>query len=87
MDKNWFTRFKQKNVDPRYLKNMNEATNYFSSWFSGRHESSYTLMLTSMHQLATRDGYSGFTNTHGPIVPIDSAFRGVNKEAWRPLLK
>ncbi len=87
MDKNWFTRFKQDHVDPLYVKNMKDATNYFSSWFTGRHQARYVDMLTSMHKLATRGGYSGFTNSDGPVVPVGSEFRGVNKEAWRPLLK
>lgn len=87
MNKNWFTRFKQKSIDPRYLKNIIEATNYFQSWFSGKHAASFTDMLTTMHRLAIRGGYMGHTTTDGPIVPLGSGFRGVNREAWRPLLK
>ena len=87
MNKNWFTRFEQKSIDPRYLKNIIEATNYFQSWFSGKHAASFTDMLTTMHRLAIRGGYIGHTATDGPVVPLGSAFRGVNKGAWRPLLK
>ena len=85
ISQNWFTRFEQKDVRPSYLENMRAATEYFMEWFVIGDD--YLGMLTHMHRLATRRGYSGFTNTRGPIVPIDSAFRGVNREAWRPLLK
>jgi hypothetical protein len=85
MDSNWFTRFEQVDASPQYLANMEEATEHFMTWFVVGQD--YVTMLTTMHEVATRNGYSGYTNTNGPIVPISSAFRGVNKEAWRPLLK
>ena len=87
MKKKWFTRFEQQDVDPQYLVNMEDATNYFMSWFSGRHAASFNDMLMSMHRLVSRHGYSGYTNTDEPLVPFTSQFRGVNKEAWRPLLR
>ncbi len=85
--KNWFTRFEQADVDPQYLVNMKDATNYFQAWFSGRHEAGFHTMLASMHRLASRGGYVGYTNNEGPQIALTSHFRGRNKEAWRPLLK
>lgn len=87
MDKNWFTRFEQDHVDSQYLTNIMNTTNYFRAWFFGRHAASFKDMLVSMHKLATRAGYMGYTNTDGPLVPLVSEFRGTNKEAWRPVLK
>jgi len=87
MNKSWFTRFEQDHVDPQYLKNMEDATHYFQSWFSGRHEARFCDMLMSMHKLVSAGGYTGFTNTDGPYVATTSQFRGVTKDSWRPLLK
>jgi hypothetical protein len=87
MNKNWFTRFFQTNLDDRYFDNMCEATRQFYDWFVGETKDDYVGMLTGMHQFATRGGYNGFTNTDGPMVPVFSCFRGIKKEAWRPMLK
>lgn len=82
-----FTRFEQDYVDPQYIANMATATNYFQSWFSGRHAASFNTMLVSMHRLACRGGYAGYTSSDGPQAAVTSQFRGVDKNAWRPLLK
>ena len=92
MDMTWFTRFEQDEIDRDYLDNMRAATELFQEWFTigASFGCGFTPMLINMHKLATRNGYTGFTNSstrHSPLVPLGSEFRGTNREAWRPLLK
>ncbi len=58
MDKNWFTRFHQEEIDPVYLSNMIRATEYFVGWFNNCPSVTYTKMLIKMHRIVC-DGYKG----------------------------
>ena len=82
-----FTRFEQDHIDPQYVANMKAASEYFESWLQQQAPLGFNAMLTAMRGFASRCGYAGYTHTDGPQVTITGQFRGVNKEAWRPLLK
>lgn len=60
MDKHWFTRFYQEQIDNTYVKNMMVATNCFIHWSKYRKES-YSKMLIRIHRIIA-NGYSGITN-------------------------
>ena len=80
-----FTRFEQEHIDPQYLTNIEAATECFLIWLREPYE--FDAMLMSMHKMVSTGGYTGYTNTDSPQVITTGQFRGVNKEAWRPLLK
>ena len=60
MDKHWFTRFYQEQIDITYVKNMMVTTNYFIHWFKYG-KKSYAEMLLGAHQIVS-NGYVGRTN-------------------------
>lgn len=82
-----FTRFEQDHIDPQYVANMKAASEYFESWLQQQAPRGFNAMLLGMHKIASRCGYAGYTRSNGPQVTVTGQFRGVNKEAWRPLLK
>ena len=59
MNKNWFTRKHQEDIDPTYLSNMTKATEYFTGWYKGYFDTSYERMLKRMHHIACANGYRG----------------------------
>ncbi len=84
MDKHWFTRFYQKDIDQKYLNNMCKATMFFMNWFTCS-DTSYKDMLVKMHEIAT-DGYQGYTNSNYLLV-VSNGFRGDRTTTWYPILK
>lgn len=85
MMREWFTRFPQEAIDPVYLNSITEATKFFMNWFSNG-VVSYTTMLAKMHKIVSKNGYSGYTCSKGPLV-INNGFRSDKPTAWYPTLK
>lgn len=85
MNKNWFTRFEQPDVDDTYFHNMMEATAYFRKWFVHSGDVTYKDMLQKMHEMVG-DGYQGYTNSNY-ILKVSHGFRGDRRTTWYPILK
>lgn len=86
MNKNWFTRFEQPELDDTYFHNMVDATAYFRKWFLEDSDVSYKDMLVKMHEIVASDGYQGHTNSNY-ILQVCHGFRGDNRTTWYPVLK
>ncbi len=79
MNKNWFTRKHQEDIDPVYLSNMIRATKYFTGWFKGCFDTSYERMLKRMHHMACANGYRG---SHGNGSDVDDKWRQHWSSDW-----
>lgn len=85
MNKNWFTRFEQPELDDTYFHNMMNATAYFRKWFMHAGDVTYKVMLQKMHEIVA-DGYQGYTNSNY-ILKVPNGFRGDRRTTWYPILK
>lgn len=83
MNKNWFTRKEQTDVNEKYLHNMTKATHFFRNWFD-KPTTNYKDMLYQMHKIIAEE-YNGYTKSNY-IVKSVLGFRGERETTWYPIL-